>query len=89
MIKVFKNFNKPSDYSGEFYDYNVGAFGFAIEHCYNPGKPYETTTKATCLSISIRDPIPVVRNNFARTFNLGVGDDFYSKPYAFVEWGNK
>ena len=62
----------------------IGVFGFGIEHCYNPGEPYETTTKATCFSISLGKHTPI---NLINSFNLGVGDDFYSEPITFVTWG--
>ena len=69
------NFLKPDDYAKQFIDINAG-YSYGVDHCFDPTRIYESTTRATCIS-------------FGQGFNFGVGYDYYFAPWTIAKWGGK
>ena len=71
-VGLVSNYTKADDYAGSFVDVNAGN-NVGIDHCWAPGKPYDTTTKATAVT-------------FSTGKSYGVGYDRYTKPIKLLAW---
>lgn len=73
---LVENFKNPKDYAGDFIDVNA-LKTVGLDHCYNPRKKYENTTKATSISFAF---------DLKGDLNCGVGFDYYSNPNVLMCW---
>ena len=72
-IGLIDNYNGPDSYSEHFVDVNAG-YGVVLDHCWDPRQPWDVSTKATSIGISL-PPGPTG----------GVGYDYYFGPYDLFE----
>ena len=69
-----ENYENPGDYSKGFWDAN-GGYGVGFDHCWGTNDPYNSATKASCISFS-----------FPASAGFGVGYDYYSEPSRLFGW---